>query len=66
MKNKNEITGDRLVSRSNTKAFDENFDKIFQSKCPRCQGWDAPHNNPHSDFIYVCPLCENTGSAAVI
>ena len=29
---KNDITGDRLVSRANTKSFDENFDRIFSKK----------------------------------
>jgi DnaJ-class molecular chaperone len=31
----NDITGDNLTSRPNSKAFDENFDKIFGKKKPR-------------------------------
>ena len=32
---KNDITGDRLVSKANTRAFDENFDSIFGTKKPQ-------------------------------
>lgn len=31
---KNDITGDLIQSRMNTKAFEENFDRIFRSKKP--------------------------------
>ena len=35
---KNDITGDNLKSRPNSKAFDENFDTIFKAKkgCKEC------------------------------
>jgi hypothetical protein len=29
---KNEITGDNLISKKNTKAFEDNFDRIFGKK----------------------------------
>mgnify|MGYP000052327508 CR=1 FL=1 len=41
---KNDITGDKLVSKSQTKAFDEGFDRIWGKKvtpahcmCPACK-----------------------------
>jgi hypothetical protein len=37
----NDITGDSLVSKSNSKEFRENYDKIFNKKkckdCTRCE-----------------------------
>lgn len=32
MASKNDITGDLIKSKSNSKSFDENFDKIFPEK----------------------------------
>lgn len=32
---KNDITGDSLISKVNTKAFEENFDKIFRKEAKR-------------------------------
>lgn len=34
MATKNDLTGDAIVSRANTKAFDENFAQIFRKKKP--------------------------------
>ena len=34
MTSKNDITGDVLQSRMNSKQFEENFDRIFRSKKP--------------------------------
>ena len=33
---KNEITGDKLISKVNTKEYDKNYDKIFYSCFPQC------------------------------
>ena len=32
IKNRNEITGDKLITKKKTKAFDDNFDLIFRKK----------------------------------
>ncbi len=32
MATKNDITGDSLISKANTKAFEDNFDKIFRKE----------------------------------
>lgn len=34
---KNEITGDKLISKTNTKEYDKNYDKIFYPCLPQCQ-----------------------------
>ena len=44
---KNNITGDDLKSRPNSKAFDENFDKIFGKKKNR--------------VVVVCDVCGGVG-----
>lgn len=61
----NDITGDRLISKANTKAFEDNFDRIFKPKCPVCNG-DGVITQV-SDFVLgteevgACPGCEGTG-----
>ena len=43
----NEITGDAIFSRANTKAFEDNFDSIFRKPVeqdePKCQSLDAAY-----------------------
>lgn len=43
----NEVTGDAILSRPNTKAFEDNFDKIFRKPIdqqePKCQSLDAAY-----------------------
>lgn len=44
----NEVTGDAILSRPNTKAFEDNFDRIFRKKNieqeePKCQSLDAAY-----------------------
>lgn len=35
MATKNDVTGDSIVSRPNTKQFEDNFEKIFGKKKPK-------------------------------
>lgn len=44
----NDVTGDAIFSRANTKAFEDNFDKIFRKKGidqehPKCKSLDAAY-----------------------
>lgn len=60
----NDITGDALKSRPNSKAFDENFDKIFGKKkiCRNCNGFGWFKGCVGSDLIDVkCRACDGTG-----
>ena len=34
MSNYNNVTGDKLISKVNTKSYDENYDFIFKTKAP--------------------------------
>ena len=52
MTSKNDITGDVLQSRMNSKAFEENFDRIFRSKKP---------SNDVSPHTYEYELHPSTG-----
>lgn len=64
---KNDITGDRLISRTNSKQFEENFDKIFNSKCPKCEGSGRHFVSVcEPPFYEPCDLCNGTGKATVI
>lgn len=56
---KNDITGDKLVSKVSTSKFDEGFDRIFgkKDKKPACE-----HNwrflaHGHNDSGYECTKC---------
>ena len=40
MATKNDITGDALISKVNTKAYEDNFDKIFGKKKKQADDWD--------------------------
>lgn len=43
MSAKNDITGDAIKSKPNTKAFEDNFDKIFGKKKPTyIEDWQSP------------------------
>lgn len=46
---KNDITGDRLISKANTKAYDESYDRIFYSCLPNCKYL--------IDTLTKCKLC---------
>lgn len=37
---KNDITGDEIKSKVNTKQFEENFDRIFRKPKPDPDDWD--------------------------
>jgi len=55
---RNDITGDNLQSRPNSKAFDENFDKIFGKKCPVCNGRGSVMEGAYPFEHYEqCPMC---------
>ena len=47
MATNNEVTGDAILSRPNTKAFEDNFDRIFRKPIdqqePKCQSLDAAY-----------------------
>lgn len=60
---KNEITGDRLVSRANSKAFDENIEKIFppKRKCVNCEGFGEVFRSAGDISPAVCPVCNGSG-----
>jgi hypothetical protein len=62
---KNNITGDDLKSRPNSKAFDENFDKIFRANkrafeqaifCYKCL---CPRAEVDPGLMYRCPICKS-------
>jgi len=36
MASRNDVTGDLIKSRKNTKEFEDNYDKIFRNKDPLC------------------------------
>ena len=36
--NKNDITGDALISKTNTKGYEDGWDKIFKTTCKKCGG----------------------------
>ena len=66
---KNDITGDRLVSRANTDSYNKNFEKIFKSHkhnpefCPECgselvvrlEGTDVTQ----ATFVVQCEACRD-------
>ena len=39
IKNRNEITGDKLITKGKSKAFDDNFDAIFRKTDERFEGY---------------------------
>ena len=47
MRTTNDITGDAIFSRANTKAFEDNFDAIFRKPVeqeePKCQSLDSAY-----------------------
>ena len=51
---KNDITGDRLISKANTKAYDESYDRIFYSCLPNCKYL--------IDTLTKCKLCPHKAS----
>jgi DnaJ-class molecular chaperone len=61
---KNDITGDRLVSRQNSEAFDEGFTRIFGETCGRCLGTGricAGYQPTEVERFPVCPVCNGIG-----
>lgn len=62
---KNDITGDNLKSRPNSKAFDENFDKIFKSnksafeKAIFCDQCLVGRVEIDPGLLYRCPVCKS-------
>jgi 16S rRNA G1207 methylase RsmC len=53
MASTNDITGDTIISRVNSKAFDENFDRIFNN--PHIQKQQGVEFLKHQ--FHLCPLC---------
>lgn len=49
MSNHNDITGDKLISKTNTKAYEDNYDKIF-GKANAKNKWQKHDGNN------VCPV----------
>lgn len=65
MASKNDITGDKLISKVNNKNYDDGYDRIFdKSKCLECDGTgfvDYPIIYAGTIIDYICPECNGTG-----
>ena len=51
IKNRNEITGDKLITKGKSKAFDDNFDAIFRKKEPTERDPDPDWDEGRIDVI---------------
>lgn len=61
---KNDITGDRLVSRANTEAYDKNFEQIFnKNKCSECgYTFDKVHLKRHEASCSKAEIGQDFGA----
>jgi hypothetical protein len=50
-KNRNEITGDKLITKAKSKTFDDNFDLIFRKKEPTERNPDPDWDEGRIDTI---------------
>tara|TARA_R110000772_G_scaffold252469_1_gene367877 strand:+ start:609 stop:785 length:177 start_codon:yes stop_codon:yes gene_type:complete len=53
---KNDITGDFIKSKPHSRQFDDNFDRIFGIKCPKCKFKQQMDKEPPP------VLCQSCGS----
>ena len=54
---KNDITGDTIKSRVNSKEFEDNFDAIFRQKDPLCKVCGKSLSDKGNECAYTaCPL----------
>jgi len=65
MSNKNDITGDTIISKTSNQAYDDGYDRIFgKPKCLECGGTgyvDYPILWGGGVVDYTCPECNGTG-----
>ena len=66
MATKNDITGDFLVSKPNSKQFEDNYDLIFRNKNPLCDICGKDLNATKECAWTSCPLNWDEARADVI
>lgn len=63
---RNNITGDLIKSRTNSKEFEDNFDKIFRNKDPLCDVCGKSLNATKECAWTSCPLNWDESRADII
>jgi len=66
MTTRNDITGDLIKSKVNSKEFEDNFDKIFRKKDPLCDVCGKPLDTTKECAWTSCPLNWNESRVDII
>lgn len=66
MSNKNDITGDTIISKISNKNYEDGYDRIFgKSKCLECDGTGYVEypilKIDYTTMDFTCPECNGTG-----